>query len=62
MNIVVLYRVAPVMTDLLVVLEHLDSRETVVNPDLVEPLEPLVPPVLLDPLVLLVDLETVERL
>lgn len=50
------------MTDLLVVLEHLDSRETVVNPDLVEPLEPLVPPVLLDPLVLLVDLETVERL
>lgn len=50
------------MTDLLVVLELLDSRETVVNPDLVDPLEPLVPPVMLDPLVLLVDLETVERL
>lgn len=33
-----------------------------VNPDLVDPLESLVPLVLLDPLVLLVDPETVERL
>lgn len=33
-----------------------------VNPDLVDPLESLVPLVPPDPLVLLVDLETVERL
>lgn len=33
-----------------------------VNPDLVDPLESLVPLVLLDPLVLLVDPETVARL
>lgn len=88
-GIVILYRVAPVMMDLLAVLELLDSRydywymqgikriciqtvhwsltciytrETVVSPDLVDLLESLVPLVLLDPLVALVDLETVERL
>lgn len=33
-----------------------------VSPDLVDPLESLVPLVLLDPLVVLVELETVERL
>lgn len=55
-------RVAPVTMDPLVVLESLDSRETVVSPDLLVPWDLLVPPDLLDPLEELADLETVESL
>jgi len=55
-------RVAPVMMDLLVVLELLESRETVESLVHQDPWDWLVPLVLPDPLVPLVALETVERL
>lgn len=46
----------------LVVLVPLDSRETVVSPDLPVPWDLLVPPDPLDPVELLADPETVESL